>query len=132
MKIKVLLIPVLLVLAQNRAIACSCVAPLSLSGVDEYSTIFVGKLIANETEASLTQNRYTFSINQELSGDPATTLNLWSEKSSAACGYHYKVNTEYLIIAYPQSGKYYSGQCSSWPVASDTAQKLLREIQKAQ
>lgn len=130
MKYQAILFLALAYSTHNEAYACSCVDPRSLNGLVEHDYAFVGQVQVKNTGTHLYQNLFTFLIDQNVSGDLPPKIDLWSDKSSAACGYRYEENQRYLVIAYNNDGKYYSGLCSSWPLESQTAQRLLSTAKK--
>ncbi len=130
MRIRSLLVLVTFYLVSNEVLACSCVNPESEGFIEAKDSIFIGEVKKRKWIFSLSKNLYRFKVEKTLRGSFPNELNLWSQKSGAACGYNYQKNEKYLVVAYKSKKKYYSGLCSSWPISSNTAKTLLEEIEK--
>jgi hypothetical protein len=123
------IISVMVLLAFSKAVfACSCGSTENINFEKFAKYIVIGKVESKNLSFSLSQNKYEFSIIETLYGDQADTITIWSHKHSETCGYPYKNGVEYLVAVSEVDGQYESGQCSSWPVSSEMAIKLLNKL----
>lgn len=104
----------------NIGYACSCVEPGSVKEeLGRSSAVFSGKVIeiVDENENNLVQSSadpiaVVFEVEESWKGIHQTEVIVYTERSSASCGYEFSLNNEYLVYARENDGKFKVSICS--------------------
>lgn len=97
----------------NKVIACSCG---ELADFESIAKDAVYVLEAEVTDKSIlrsfTQNRFTLSPIVFYKGASASTIDVWTGKSSASCGMDFKIGEQYVIFVFKNENQLSTGRCS--------------------
>lgn len=116
--------------------ACSCVAtPVEpLESLEMSSAVFVGKVVAikepkGKIISSADYTKVTFEVDSSWKGVKSDKISLFTEMSSASCGYMFTEGENYLVYAgkMMDSGKLGVSMCSGTNLLS-LAEEDLKEL----
>lgn len=89
-----------LTLFSTTSLACSCAYPRVDDAFNNSDLVFKGKVIELEPPTSSTFNRVTFDVYNVYKGSEKSSEAIFTNRSSAACGYPFKQGEEYLVFAF--------------------------------
>jgi hypothetical protein len=119
----------------TNVFACSC-GPLDLNRMESGSpVIFSGVMVKKINVRSTSMVSYTFTPSRMYKGELQKSVEVITEKYSAACGQQFKPKKEYVILAYEEEGKLHTDICSSWEkegYQSSQTQKLEEYMSRKQ
>lgn len=99
--------------------ACSCIIPgTPLEERDSSSLVFSGKVTKIESVGDM-QKEITFRISETFKGEIASEIKLKTAKDSAACGYEFENNRDYLVYTYGEMNDLSVNICSRTALLSD-------------
>ena len=98
----ILAVAAVLALAGYEAAACSCAPPPAPTAALEKATaVFTGKVTAMEIAGGSGMGMLvTLKAGRAWKGVESATVRLHTNRSSAACGYGFRVGGQYLVYAY--------------------------------
>ncbi|MEK5481700.1 MULTISPECIES: hypothetical protein [unclassified Viridibacillus] len=104
----------------DKSYACSCAQPdPPKEALKSSSAVFSGKVIEivdrnknNEIQSSADPIAILFSVDKSWKGVDQTQVIVYTERSSASCGYGFSLKEEYLIYAYEDNGELRVNACS--------------------
>ena len=92
------------VLCPDLAAACSCVPSSLPCGSLAGSTVFVGTVLARSDAAPESIGRFTrpryafeFAVGEAFAGITGPNVTVYTDTSTAACGYPFRVGDTYLV-----------------------------------
>jgi len=123
----------------NISYACSCAEPYPVKEeLERSSAVFSGKVveIVDENKNKLIQSSadpiaVRFEVNETWKGQSQTQLLVYTERSSASCGYEFDLNKEYLVYASEVNGELKVSFCSRTKLLS-TAITDIQELGKGE
>ena len=115
--------------SDHTAYACSCMQPLSPDAeLPNYDAVFSGRVIENQ-DVSATQQTdsifFIFDVDKIWKGDKKDTVTVKTAESSAACGFPFEENQEYIVYANQYDGDYLEvSLCSRTGLLADATEDL--------
>ncbi|MFB5284479.1 hypothetical protein [Peribacillus sp. Hz7] len=121
----------------NNSYACSCVQPDSVKEeLERNSAVFSGKVVEivdenknKSMQSSADSIAILFEVEETWKGLDQTQVIVYTERSSASCGYEFTLHKEYLVYAHEIDGALRVSLCSRTTSLS-TAKKDLDELGK--
>ena len=127
------LLSTLFVYAPNNGHACSCAEPYPVQQeLENSSEVFSGKVIEivdqnknvfSQSSADLVA--VLFEVEQSWKGLNQKQVVVYTERSSASCGFEFALNEEYLVYAREDSGTLKAGLCSRTTLLSSADTDLV-------
>lgn len=119
---------VLMIQSPGSALACSCMMPEStLQSVDDSSAVFLGT-VEKISKTSQWETSVTINVQEEWKGDVSVgaDVTVITANDSAACGYQFMEDQEYLVYAHRNeaTGKLGVSLCSSTKTKAEAADDL--------
>ncbi|MGF9975374.1 hypothetical protein [Viridibacillus arvi] len=104
----------------DKGYACSCSQPdPPKEALKGSSAVFSGKVIDtvdrnknNEIQSSADPIAILFDVDKSWKGVDQTQAIIYTERSSASCGYGFSLNEKYLVYAYEENGELRVNACS--------------------
>ncbi|MFE6167366.1 hypothetical protein ACFVP8_05720 [Viridibacillus arvi] len=104
----------------DKGYACSCSQPdPPKEALKDSSAVFSGKVIDtvdrnknNEIQSSADPIAILFDVDKSWKGVHQKQVIVYSERSSASCGYGFSLNEKYLVYAYKDDGELRVNACS--------------------
>ena len=103
-------------LAPGIAAACSCARPTPAEALEHSAAVFTGKVVTIDL---LPPEGFPFPLfavvvewHAYWKGELAGRVVVWTETSSAACGYSFQVGETYLIYAHANGPTYTTNLCT--------------------
>lgn len=104
----------------DKGYACSCSQPdPPKEALEGSSAVFSGKVIDivdrnknNEIQSSADPIAILFDVDKSWKGVDQTQITVYTERSSASCGYGFSLNEKYLVYAYKDDGELRVNACS--------------------
>lgn len=111
-----------------HVLACSCAQMNREVALSNADVAFVGVVAAIEDStigpmvSSADPFQYTFALEQTIKGQPATTVNVLSARSSASCGQEFALAQRWRVFAFADdSGRLQTGLCSGNELLAENA-----------
>jgi len=116
-----------LCLSPRTVWACSCMLPPPPGeAADQSDAVFVGEVTAMDLQAAssgLQVVRVSFRVLGSLKGVDRTAV-VYTNESSAACGYSFEEGDRYLVYAGQSNGQLHTGLCSRTKRLAQAAEDL--------
>ncbi|MGE7918934.1 hypothetical protein ACQKM9_08285 [Viridibacillus sp. NPDC093762] len=104
----------------DKSYACSCAQPdPPKEALKSSSAVFSGKVIEivdinknNEIQSSADPIAILLEVDKSWKGIDKTQVIVFTERSSASCGYGFSLNEKYLVYAYKDGGELRVNACS--------------------
>lgn len=111
-----------LLLSSAPALACKCMLPEIAEARDDASALFEGRVVSLERQEdpnSITDRRVTLAVVRSWKAlHDVERVDVYTNSSTAACGYPFEENTSYLVYARESEGRLHVSLCSrTRPVA---------------
>lgn len=113
----------------SSSYACSCIPPGSVTEeLEKSAAVFRGKVLQKEVQ---NQNDSTpvavqLEVKESWKGTNQANVVVYTALHSAACGYEFEVNKEYIIYAYEQNGKWHVTLCSRTAPVESAAEDIKK------
>lgn len=114
----------------NSIMACECIKPENpAKALENSKAVFSGKVtdIDRNYLPLYLGNKIEFQVYNSWKGVSDKSVTIYAEESSAACGYKFEENKEYLVYAYEDEGKLKTGLCTRTNLL-ENAQQDLKEL----
>ncbi|WP_409973740.1 hypothetical protein [Bacillus sp. Bva_UNVM-123] len=113
----------------NTSFACDCVEPYPVKDeLNRSSAVFSGKVVKIEDEnknklfqSSADPIAVQFEVKETWKGLNQKQILVYTERSSASCGYEFDLNNEYLVFAMEVDGQLKVSLCSRTKLLSAAA-----------
>ena len=104
----------------NTSYACDCSKPDNVTEeVDRHTAVFSGKVIeivdknaGSQMQSSADPIAVLFEVEESWKGINQTQVIVYTERSSASCGYEFSLNNSYLVYAQDIDGDLKVSNCS--------------------
>lgn len=115
--------------------ACSCAEPDTVKEELRHSSaVFSGRVVEivdenknKSIQSSADPIAVLFEVEESWKGLNQTQITVYTERSSASCGYEFDLNKEYLVYAHEANGAFKVSYCSRTTLLP-TAEKDIREL----
>lgn len=117
-------------LVSTPALACKCMVPPVASAREDASELFEGRVLAIDdivgaSPATNGEKRVTLSVVRTWKGlDNEESVVVYTNGSSAACGYTFALGVSYLIYARDHEGRITVSNCSRTKPIADSSEDL--------
>ncbi|EGQ27937.1 hypothetical protein HMPREF9372_0045 [Sporosarcina newyorkensis 2681] len=116
----------------NTSYACSCVEPGTVKEeMTQSSAVFSGKVIEiadknqnNSMQSSADPIAVVFEVEESWKGINQTQVVVYTERSSASCGFEFSLHNEYLFYAHENTGNLNASICSRTTLLSAADQDM--------
>jgi hypothetical protein len=121
-----------LIIARPAALACKCMLPELEAARDDASALFEGRVlaiddIAGASPATNGEKKVTLAVVRTWKGlDNDEKIELYTNGSSAACGYTFAKDVSYLIFARTHEGRITVSNCSRTKQIADASEDLAK------
>jgi len=95
-----LLLLAVLTLFSTTSVACSCAYPRVDDAFNNSDLVFKGKVVKLESFSSSVFNKAIFDVHDSYKGKEKDFEIVFTNRSSAACGYHLRQGEEYLVFTF--------------------------------
>ncbi len=109
----ILIITNLFILNTTNVSACEC-APLDTpkQALTNSKTVFSGKVIDIDKSLIALENKISFQVYNSYKGISDKEITIYTAQDSAACGFKFQENKEYLVYVYEYDGKLETNFCT--------------------
>jgi len=115
---------VLVFVVPGRAMACSCVPPPPFEkAVKQADAVFVGEVASSEPVDGMNSDglvSYSFAVEEVVSGEVGTGVEVISHSSSATCGFPFQEGDRYVVFADERDGRLETYLCSRTEPINET------------
>ncbi len=118
-----------LLLPARPTFACSCMAPAPPGeALEQADAVFAGRITEGPQRGGSMDGvagvAYRFEVSEVWKGDAPSDTWVQTAPDSAACGYNFEADREYLVYATAQGGEFHTNLCTRTALLGDAVEDL--------